>query len=1161
MLNRLLEHHILANLTFLLVMVIGWMAYFELPREQDPSVNFNWVEITTYWPGAAATDVERRVTEPLEEGLKRIQDVRFVSSVSREGVSTILVRFQDIDTDEFDTRVADLRREILARLDELPDEARQPEIIEITSANAFPTATVVAWAESDDTVLHREGRRIRDDIKRMDGVDRVLASGIREPELRVRFLPERLVGLGVSPVDLADSVSAYFRDLAAGKLIIGDQRWLVRLAGTSNDPSLLEQFPIVTAEGEIPLRAVAEVQEGLEDPQQLVRYQGRPAVLYWVMKQERANNLELLQDVNAYIDERNRFTANNGVALALLDDQTVATRNAIRVMESNALIGLALVVLSVGLFLGWRTALITSVGIPFVLAGTFLVVLLLGQTLNTTVLLAIVISLGMLVDDAVVVVEAIQYHLAQGKKAVQAARLALNEVALPVTTAVLTTIAAFLPLIMMPGVLGDFMRVVPIVVTVALLLSLVEAFWMLPSHMVSFQPRTTHKGVVARWRGRLIRPVKHGYVSVLLAGLRRPWLSLAGGFALLGLAVFAIASGAVRVDFFATDLYRMFYVNVDMPPGSTLEKTLETVARVEQRVRDEVGSEARSVVGYAGQQLTDKEALFGDERGQVFVSLLPATVEGRSVDEIIEAVRGSLDEIAGPMSTSFVRRKTGPPVTKPISIKVRADDIGAIRLAVTEVKGILQGVPGVSQITDDDFEGGSELSVRLDPDAITRTGMHPAEVSRLLRLFATGEQVASMQYQGDRVEVRLLARPDSLRDIDEYLGYPVSLPSGGEIALGELLHTEYRRAESNVRHHDFRRAVTVEADIDPAVTDTLRANRAVQQAWAGIATMHPGVSLDFSGELDDIQESLGSMAILFLFGIGLVYLILGTQFRSYTQPLIVLAAVPMAFVGVVFGLGISGNPLSLFTLYGVVALAGIAANDAIVLVATANRLRQHGSSPAGAVAHAAKRRFLPIVITSTTTIAGLYSLAVGLGGHSLMWAPVATAIVWGLVFSTVLTLLLVPVIYVLAVRSDRAGLSEPGLLPMPVSIDTSIRSWLTQLFSARARRAQRELQQVLRDDESRALYQEGLKALSGDDLETPIRCFERLVADEPDSLELNVLAAQANIRLMQVRGWDIGYAARARRYLTRAKSVAPSDARVQHLLALLEDIESGVEAP
>jgi multidrug efflux pump subunit AcrB len=250
-----------------------------------------------------------------------------------------------------------------------------------------------------------------------------------------------------------------------------------------------------------------------------------------------------------------------------------------------------------------------------------------------------------------------------------------------------------------------------------------------------------------------------------------------------------------------------------------------------------------------------------------------------------------------------------------------------------------------------------------------------------------------------------------MQDIANLLRIPVALPGGGEMALGDLVRDEIATGRGNIRHYNLRRTITVEADLDKAQLDTVAANRRIQEAWRAIETQHPEISLDFSGELDDIQESLDSIYVLFLFGIGLIYAILGTQFKSYFQPFMILATVPMAFTGVVLGLLVTGNPLSLYTLYGVVALAGIAVNAAIVLISAANDRLEAGMSLLHATVYAARRRVVPILITSLTTIAGLFSLATGLGGRSLIWGPVATAIVWGLAFSTVLTLFVVPLLY------------------------------------------------------------------------------------------------------------------------------------------------------
>ena len=466
--QRLLRNHVLTNLAFILVLVVGSLSYLSLPRQQDPTINFNWIIITTVLPGAAALDVEKKVTDPLEDAIRKLQDVKFMSSNSRESFSNILVRFDDIDNRTFDKRVNDLRREIQNKEDELPLAAEDPVILEITSANAFPSASVAVVGIADDENLRIQARNIEKGLERLQGVDRVDPVGLADPELHVRFDRSALEVLGLSPAQLADTVTAFFQDIAAGDIRLGQENWLIRLVGTDADPSMLAARPIVGAPGEVLIGAVARVQRSRAEPSDLVTLDGRPAVLLAVMKQANANTLELVQEVKNYVETRNSYTPQTGVSMVLVDDQTIPTVRAITLMQNNALIGLVLVLGVAWLFLGSRIALLTAIGIPFILTGTFWVLSLAGSTLNVMVLLGVVIVLGMLVDDAVVVVEGIYYRLRQGVDAFTAALQALREVAAPVTTAVLTTIAAFGPLMLLPGILGDFMRVVPTVVVVAL---------------------------------------------------------------------------------------------------------------------------------------------------------------------------------------------------------------------------------------------------------------------------------------------------------------------------------------------------------------------------------------------------------------------------------------------------------------------------------------------------------------------------------------------------------------------------------------------------------------------------------------------------------------------------------------------------------------------
>jgi multidrug efflux pump subunit AcrB len=963
-------------------------------------------------PGAAALDVEQKITDPLEDAVRKVQDIKFMSSNSRESVSSILVRFQDIDTRTFDKRVADLRREIQNQEDDLPAAAEDPEILEITSANAFPSASVAVVGMADDETLRVQARNIEKDLERLAGVDRVDPVALPDPELHVAFEPAVLETLNLTPGQVADTVTAFFQDIAAGDIRLGQQNWLVRLVGSDADPGQLAARPIVGAPGEVTLGHVARVQRARAEPSELARYDDRPAVLLAVMKQPNANTLELVERIRGYLAERNALAERTGVRLVLTDDQTIPTRNAITLMQNNALIGLFLVLGVAWLFLGSRIALLTAIGIPFVLAGTFWVLAALGETLNVMVLLGIVIVLGMLVDDAVVVVEGIYYRLRHGMDAMNASLQALKEVAKPVTAAVLTTMAAFGPLMLLPGILGDFMRVVPMVVVTALAISLLEAFWMLPAHVIAARVSFDRPSRIQRLRQKATHWLQIRYVKLLVRALRHRWLTLAAVSALFVGAATAVAAGLVRVDFFAADTLRLFYVNVEMPPATPLEQTLAKTLEIERKVKAQLRpGEARAVVSYAGNMFTETAPLLGDQYGQILVGLNPLQPGLRSVEAMIEAMREQVLATPGPAQISFLRLAGGPPVAKPIDIKVRGDAYPEIRAAADALRAILAGIEGVRDIEDDANQGQYELVLTLDQDAINRAGLNPLEVSRTVQLLGDGLIVADMRDAGEKLEVRVRGPQQVRDDIAELLDFRLALPDGGSIPLAELVQQRRQEGLGNIRHYNFRRAITVQADLDDAVIDTVTANQRLLAAWEQRQAQFPNIDLDFTGELDDIQESLDSIGLLFVFGVGLMYLILGTQFRSYWQPFMILSTLFMAFTGVVLGLLLTGNPMSLYTLYGVVALAGIAVNAAIVLISAANQRLEAGMSVLHATLYAARRRVIPILITSLTTIAGLFSLATGLGGKSLIWGPVATAIVWGLGFSTLLTLVVIPLLY------------------------------------------------------------------------------------------------------------------------------------------------------
>ena len=526
---------------------------------------------------------------------------------------------------------------------------------------------------------------------------------------------------------------------------------MVRLEGTHEDPGRLARVPVTTALGIVELGSIAELRRSTEEAMTRSRFRGEPAVLLAVIKEKDTNVLELVDRVQEYVADRNRLRAQTGVDVVLVDDQTTPTRRALSIMQTNAGIGFFMVLGATWLFLGSRIALFTSIGIPFSLAGTFICLNALGMSVNNTVLLGVVIALGMIVDDAVVVVESIYRLLREGTSPLDAAVAALTEVFAPVTTSVMTTIAAFLPLMLLPGILGEFMKVIPLVVTLALFISLFEAYWMLPSHISAANVNFERPSRFQPWRDNATRWIRRRYVQVLLRALRRPALSAGFVVVLFAFALLALASGRVRVNFFESDALRIFYVNVEMPDQSALGDTTDRVTAIDSAIRGVVREdELRGTVAYAGQMFTATEVLFGDALGQVMVSLKPRARDGRRVGEIADAAEAAARATEGAGAISLLRIADGPPVTRPINIKVRGDEFDEITAAARDLLDYLESVPEISDIGTDFRPGNPELVLRHDGDAIQRAGFDPNALNRSLMALVDGEIVTTFQDQGKR---------------------------------------------------------------------------------------------------------------------------------------------------------------------------------------------------------------------------------------------------------------------------------------------------------------------------------------------------------------------------------------------------------------------------
>ncbi|MEQ1486480.1 efflux RND transporter permease subunit [Methyloglobulus sp.] len=1019
-LSKLYHNHVLATLAYLMVLLLGILAYPQLPREQAPEAQFKIVSITITLPGASAEDVERFVIDPVERMLKaKIKDIDHVNSDAQGGNANITVTFKDIKQALYDRRVQELRREVQAI--DLP-KTQAPDIQEQNSSSPEWYKVLVYGPGNDDNFRH-QARQVQRDLQQLPGVANVMNKGLEDAELNIVFHPERLAALGIEPSVLSNTVQAYFKDIPAGKVKVDGREWSVRVTGTEDVLSNLAALPILGEKSAVKLGELADITRSSREALLGARFRGQPAIVLMPFKQPGANALQLIDQINAYIDTRNKLSASTGVSLFLLIDTSDAIREAIHVMEEHAWSGMVLVLAVTWLMLGTRLAFLTTLAVPFSLAGVFIALQLTGQSLNMSVLLGVVLVLGMLVDDAVVVIEAIGQHLRRGLPPLDATVAALREVWLPVATSSFTTMASFLPLMLIQGFLGNLMGIVPQVVCLGLLISLVQALWILPAQaVVAVKPETG-----TTWRERLRQTLQLRYTSLLIKVLRRPKRSL-----LIVLSIFALTGIALKLEWVNFGLlpeqpsYDLF-ISLEMPNGTSTQKTLAKLEEIEARITPLFKpGELRASAIESGEVAINGKFLSGHQYGDIWFSMNSG--HSRDSATIVPLARQALDDLSGTVGVwvqgenSFWQGQVG----KPIKLTVYGASGLELNKAIAELKAILSGIPGVQNVQLDSTAGLPELKLRLNGDAIERAGLNPSAIANLLQMLSGGEIIGNFIDGDESVGIRVRAYDDVSHDINALLQHTITRSDGSKIPLSQLVFAEQRDTPARIAHLDYKRVLTIQADLDKAKLDTLAVNQLVKARWDEVKDHYPDVKLELGGEMETITQGLSQLWQQFVLGIGLIFIIVGAQFRSYRLPFLVLLKVPMAFMGLILGLLISREPISLYTLYGAVALAGIAVNSAILMFSAAQDRLESGMGVVHATVYAARRRMLPILITSFTTLMGLLPLAMSSDKSSTQWRPVASAIVWGVGFSTILTLFIVPLLYRLAMgfsyRSNKLGL-------------------------------------------------------------------------------------------------------------------------------------------
>jgi multidrug efflux pump subunit AcrB len=999
---------VLVNLLVILFLVAGGVTYSTMIKEKFPAIDIEEVRVNTVYPGVSPEEIERLITIPIEDEVAGIEGVDDVTSTSSEGFSQIEVDF-DTGIEDFPRKVQEVQNKV-NRVDDLPEDAETPEIEEET----WTTIAIIASLSGNvpESVLKELSEDLEDDLLDIPGVDEVSVMGRRDREIWVEVNPGRLEGYNLSLADVIFSLETTNLDIPAGTLGSGREEFLIRTMGEAEAPEQVERVILRSnAEGgHVYLRDIATVSDTFEEATTIGRLDGEQTISLMVMKSKTGNTVKIVEAVKALKKEYEENRLPEGVKLTLTNDAAVDVWSNLNALYQNGALGLVLVLLVLYVFVGLRPAVLTAIGIPVAFAMSILLMRYFDITINMLSLFGLILVLGIIVDDAIIICENAWRHIEEGKSPIDAAVIGTKEVTWPVVAAVATTMAAFLPLLLMVGTLGKFMGVIPKTVTFALLASLVEAFFILPSHVADFaKPRRSRQDSIKtpKWQQRLTE----FYLRLLTFTLRMRYLGV--------LVAIAIALGALLfaykfmpfVLFPARDVEE-FGITIKMPVGTKLEETERVVQKLENIALEFPEEEVYAVIGWVGRgQLANYDFQAGTHIGQVRLDLTDPFERDRTGLEIVNEFRSKVQAIPGPSELNFLEWREGPPVDPAVEVRIRGDDFLVLREVADEMKGYLTTIDGIRDISDDFEPGKEEARIIIDDDKASLMGLDTATIGLTIRYAIDGGIASAIHDQGDEIEIRVKLGEEYSQDLEDIEDMKFRSREGGLIPFKNFGRIEREPGYSNISRRDRKREVTVSANIDEEVITSVEINRLLQERYKDFSEKRPGYLMSFSGEYQETQEQMIALGKAFGVAILLIYVILGSLFKSFIRPFVVMLAVPFSFIGVVAGFYIMSEPLGLMAIIGTIGLTGIVVNDSLILVDFIDKGRAAGLGRQEAILRAGRLRLRPVILTSVTTIFGLLPLAFGLFGLSLFLTPVAVAIVWGLTVATGLTLLLVPSIY------------------------------------------------------------------------------------------------------------------------------------------------------
>jgi len=1008
-----------ANLLMLVLLIGGLVMGQNISKDVFPDFALDLVSISLIYPGASPEEVERGTILAVEEAIQDIEGIKEITSTAREGSGTVTV---EIIEGEDVSEIAQEIKNAVDRISSFPDDAEDPRVT-VPSRKRY-VVSLALYGDQPEAVLREMAEMVRDRLLMDPEISQVELSGIREYEISIEIPQNVLRTYGLTLNEVATIVRRASVEVPGGAIRTEGGDVLVRVTERRDVGKEFAKIPVIsTPEGtELLLEDIGVIRDDFEESDRFATFNGKPAVMLEVYRIGEQTPVSVSDAVHKQMDEIN-YILPEGLTLVSRNDRSEIYKQRLDLMLRNGFLGLGLVFILLAVFLETRLAFWVSLGIPISFLGCLLLLPLLGVTFNMVSMFAFIVTLGIVVDDAIIVGENVYSHRQQGLPWLEAAITGTRSIAMPVTFSVLTNMVTFMPIFFVPGFMGKVFREIPLVVVTVFFISLIESLFILPAHL-------GHKGkgregrifpklheLQQRFSAFFVRMVRTRYGPFLGLVLRWRYISFSVAILVLLLAFGYVKSGRLGFELFPKIESDYAAVTANLPFGTSVNRTLEVQQKLVQAgkaVAERNGGEKLVEGIYA--------SVDGSE-AQVRIYLTPPKIRPISTSKMTQLWREETGEIAGLETIKFESDAGGPGRGAAISVELSHRDIGVLEHASAELAAAMEYFPNVIDIDDGFSPGKQQIDFKVRPEAQS-LNLHAADIARQVRQSYYGAE--ALRQQRGRNEVKIMVRLPREERISEFHLEEMILrtPDGGEVPLVEAVTLERGRADTTIERRNGRRVVTVSADVRPRsqaaqVTEVLNSD-----TIPALSARYPGLSFSYEGRMADRTESIQSLIRGLLIALIIIYAMLAIPLNSYIQPLIIMLAIPFGLVGAVIGHLIMGYSLSVLSLFGIVALSGVVVNDSLVLIDFANRRRKKGSIAVEAIQDAAIQRFRPIMLTTLTTFGGLAPMIFETSRQARFLIPMAISLGYGIVFATVITLVIVPSVYLII--DDVRKLFAPG---------------------------------------------------------------------------------------------------------------------------------------